>query len=153
MTKVRENRLRRKARRQGLMLSKSRRRDPDALDYGLYSIINPHHGGAIHTHGVISEYSLTLDEVEDLLNGVALEQALEDVGVAYDRYLYHRDHDPEAHAAGMLPHYRSDVTVMVHRARRADATWEDIVEMLAFNEPSWRDEAWLSAIIPEGRAT
>ena len=34
--KVRENRLRRMAERQGLVLSKSRRRDPHALDYGEY---------------------------------------------------------------------------------------------------------------------
>ncbi len=34
--KVRENRLRRMAERQGLTLTKSRRRDPRALDFGLY---------------------------------------------------------------------------------------------------------------------
>jgi hypothetical protein len=34
--KVRENRLRRMAERQGLRLVKSRRRDPRALDYGEY---------------------------------------------------------------------------------------------------------------------
>src|SRR3712207_211748 len=34
--KVRENRLRRMAQRQGLTLQKSRRRDPYALDYGKY---------------------------------------------------------------------------------------------------------------------
>jgi len=33
-TKVWENRLRRKAVRQGLMLQKSRLRDPDAIGYG-----------------------------------------------------------------------------------------------------------------------
>ena len=34
--KVRENRLRRMAERQGLTLTRSRRRDPRAVDYGLY---------------------------------------------------------------------------------------------------------------------
>lgn len=34
--KVRENRLRRMAQRQGLELHRSRRRDPRALDYGTY---------------------------------------------------------------------------------------------------------------------
>lgn len=34
--KVRENRLRRMAERQGLTLTRSRRRDPRALDFGLY---------------------------------------------------------------------------------------------------------------------
>jgi hypothetical protein len=40
-TKVRENRLRRMAERQGLRLEKSRRRDPRAVDYGTYRLINP----------------------------------------------------------------------------------------------------------------
>ena len=37
--KVRENRLRRMADRQGLRLEKSRRRDPRALDYGRWNIV------------------------------------------------------------------------------------------------------------------
>jgi hypothetical protein len=37
--KVRENRLRRMADRQGLKLVKSRRRDPRALDYGTYALV------------------------------------------------------------------------------------------------------------------
>lgn len=58
--KVRENRLRRMAQRQGMALRKSRRRDPRALDYGLYWLVDADRnlivaGGA---HG------LTLDEVE-----------------------------------------------------------------------------------------
>ena len=36
--KVRENRLRRKAERQGYKLVKSRRRDPDATDYGQFTL-------------------------------------------------------------------------------------------------------------------
>ena len=36
--KVRENRLRRMATRQGLHLVKSRRRDPQALDFGTYGL-------------------------------------------------------------------------------------------------------------------
>ena len=39
-TKVRENRLRRIASRQGLRLEKSRQRDPMALDYGKYRLVN-----------------------------------------------------------------------------------------------------------------
>ncbi len=38
--KVRENRVRRMAERQGLRLVKSRRRDPRALDYGGYWLLN-----------------------------------------------------------------------------------------------------------------
>ena len=39
--KIRENRLRRMAERQGVKLQKSRRRDPHALDYGTYRLIDP----------------------------------------------------------------------------------------------------------------
>jgi hypothetical protein len=39
--KVRENRVRRMARRQALELVKSRRRDPQSADYGTYQLINP----------------------------------------------------------------------------------------------------------------
>lgn len=38
--KVREDRLRRMARRQGLQLSKNPRRDPRAYDYGSYMLVN-----------------------------------------------------------------------------------------------------------------
>lgn len=38
--KVRENRLRRMAGRQGLQLLKSRRRDPRAIDYGIYWLVD-----------------------------------------------------------------------------------------------------------------
>jgi hypothetical protein len=39
--KARKNRIRRMARRQSLELVKSRRRDPQAWDYGTYQLINP----------------------------------------------------------------------------------------------------------------
>jgi hypothetical protein len=42
--KVRENRLRRAAQRQGLELRKSPRRDPRALDYGTWLVVNPRSG-------------------------------------------------------------------------------------------------------------
>ena len=67
--KVRENRLRRKADRMGHRLVKSRRRDPDALEYGLYALIDHLYGGTPHPHHAVtgSPFSLTLDEVEDWL--------------------------------------------------------------------------------------
>ena len=40
--KIRENRLRRMAERQGYKLAKSRRRDPRAYDYGTWTIVEPH---------------------------------------------------------------------------------------------------------------
>jgi hypothetical protein len=53
--KVRENRLRRMAERQGLTLTKNRRRDPRALDYGEYRLQG--------------KRCANLDEVEALLTG------------------------------------------------------------------------------------
>ena len=68
--KVRENRLRRKAERQGLKLIKSRRRDEDALDFGLYTLIDPDTGGTLHPHHALgSPYALDLDDVEVYLTG------------------------------------------------------------------------------------
>jgi len=68
MDKVRENRVRRRAARLGLRLMKSRRRDPEAIDYGLYALVDLEVGGCVHAHGVISEFALTLDDVEEWLS-------------------------------------------------------------------------------------
>ncbi len=65
--KVRENKLRRMAERQGLVLVKSRRRDPRSIDYGKYMIAdaftNTVVAGELNTRR-----ALTLDEVEEYLN-------------------------------------------------------------------------------------
>jgi len=61
--KVRENRLRRAAARQGLTLSRSRRRDPRALDFGRYWLANDQ--GTIQGNPA----GLTIDEVEAHLMG------------------------------------------------------------------------------------
>lgn len=63
--KIRENRLRRAAERQGLKLIKSKRRDKRALDYGHWMVVNAatnnvEYGG----HGHVG-----LEEVEKFLNG------------------------------------------------------------------------------------
>lgn len=60
--KVRENRLRRMAERQGLTLTRSRRRDPRALDYGLYWIADAN--GAT----VSAKQGISLDDVEAFLS-------------------------------------------------------------------------------------
>ena len=65
--KVRENRLRRKADRLGYRLEKSRRRDPDAIDYGKYWIIDLDYGGVAHGSSALGLPSMTLDEVEEWL--------------------------------------------------------------------------------------
>src|SRR5207247_1930460 len=66
--KVRENRLRRVAERRGWTLSKSRRRDPLALDYGEYVLVasSMRVGNADIPLRRVSLSSL--DEVEDFLN-------------------------------------------------------------------------------------
>lgn len=56
-----EVRIRRKAARQGLVLTKSRRRDPDAIDFGGYMLVDG------RTNAVVAgsdpfPYSLTLDD-------------------------------------------------------------------------------------------
>lgn len=63
-----ENRLRRVADRQGLKLMKSRSRDPRALDYGRYALIDLESGGTIHPM-LIDRFAcaLTLDEVREWL--------------------------------------------------------------------------------------
>ncbi len=67
--KVRENRLRRMAARQGLALSKCRRRDPHALGYGGWMIFDPCTTGIVDG-GDPFPYSLNLDDVEKFLTDV-----------------------------------------------------------------------------------
>jgi len=57
--KVRENRARRAAQRQGISISKNARRDPRALDYGLWSLDDPHRG--------VQHSNLRLDQIETYL--------------------------------------------------------------------------------------
>jgi hypothetical protein len=58
--KVREIRLRRMAERRGLRLSRSRRRDPLAIDYGMYYLIDDRRDGEVVAQG-------PLDDVEAYL--------------------------------------------------------------------------------------
>jgi len=66
--KTRENRLRRVADRCGYRLEKSRSRDPRALDFGLYALLNVRTGGAVNP-ALLQRWtcSWSLDEVEDWL--------------------------------------------------------------------------------------
>jgi hypothetical protein len=65
--KIRENRLRRAAARQGLRLVKSRRRDPRAIDYGGFMIVDAHTNGVVAGE-LNSPQALDLDQVEAALN-------------------------------------------------------------------------------------
>ncbi|OHV67896.1 hypothetical protein LCM4576_23550 [Mesorhizobium sp. LCM 4576] len=64
--KVKENRLRRMAERQGLRLEKSKRRDPRAVDFGGYMLIDTQTNGVVCGSGAFP-YSADLDEVERYL--------------------------------------------------------------------------------------
>lgn len=63
--KVRENRLRRAAARQGLRFQKSRRRDPRARDYGRYWLTDVYTNRGIGIAGEMD--GCTLDEIEAVL--------------------------------------------------------------------------------------
>jgi hypothetical protein len=59
--KIQENRVRRKLERQGDRLVKCRRRDPRAIGFGLYMIVDVRDNNRIaETH----DYTLNLDEAE-----------------------------------------------------------------------------------------
>lgn len=62
----RENRVRRAAQRQGLAIQKSRRRDPQAVDYGGYMLIDPYTNFVLLGAGVFA-YSADLDDIEEFL--------------------------------------------------------------------------------------
>ncbi len=66
--KIRENRLRRMADRQGLALRKSGRRDPRAIDYGMYALVDPNKN-AIVAGAQSGRFDFTLDDVEHYLMG------------------------------------------------------------------------------------
>jgi hypothetical protein len=66
--KVRENRLRRMAERQGLRLVKSRRRDPHALDYQLYALVSEDEYQIAGGWQKGGRFGFTLDEVEARLS-------------------------------------------------------------------------------------
>ena len=65
--KVRENRLRRMAERQGLELRKSRRRDPRAIDYGTYMLVNAEINDVVAGTAGTGRPNFTLDDVENYL--------------------------------------------------------------------------------------
>jgi hypothetical protein len=67
--KVRENRLRRMAGRQGLELKKSRTRDPRAYQYGGYMLVDIDLNAVVAGTEVGLGYELTLDDVEAYLTG------------------------------------------------------------------------------------
>jgi anti-anti-sigma factor len=80
--RVRENRLRRMAARQGLRLLKSRRRDPYASGYGTYVLVP---AAASRSIPADAQFGCDLDEIEQQLKtttaGEAIEQTVGDVRI------------------------------------------------------------------------
>lgn len=70
--KVSENRVRRLADRRGYRLVKSRSRDENAIDYGLFALIDIRTNGAVNP-AIAGRWvcSWTLPEVEEFLNSDA----------------------------------------------------------------------------------
>jgi hypothetical protein len=64
--RVRENRLRRMAQRQGYRLERSRRRDPRAIDYGGYQLIDIETSGVVFSQPPL-EHPADLDDIERFL--------------------------------------------------------------------------------------
>jgi hypothetical protein len=74
--RVRENRLRRMADRQGLRLVKSRRRDPRAVDYGGYMLVDQATGKVVAGAGPIGRPTWDLDQVEAWLTSDPKERPI-----------------------------------------------------------------------------
>jgi hypothetical protein len=66
-SKVMENRLRRVAARCGMRLAKSRRRDPQAIDFGGYMLIDVKLN-AVMIGGGPYQFSASLDDIRDWLS-------------------------------------------------------------------------------------
>jgi len=74
--RVRENRLRRMADRQGLRLVMSRRRDPRAVDYGGYMLVDQATGKVVAGAGPIGRPTWDLDQVEAWLTSDPKERPI-----------------------------------------------------------------------------
>jgi hypothetical protein len=66
-TRTREQRLRRMADRQGLALRKSARRDPRAIDYGGYMLVDLATNSVVAGTGALGRPHWSLDDVEAYL--------------------------------------------------------------------------------------
>jgi len=67
--KVRQDRLRRMAERQGLVLHKSRRRDPRAYDYGAYWLMDAATNAIVFGEPSVRSVITDLDQIERYLEG------------------------------------------------------------------------------------
>jgi hypothetical protein len=63
--KNREDRLRRLARQRGLLLKKSRRRDPRASDFGVYYLIDPESNGLLAACPSLDDVEREIETLRD----------------------------------------------------------------------------------------
>jgi hypothetical protein len=78
-TKIRENRLRQVADRQGLRLEKSHARNENDITYGTYQLVTHQYGGTVHADCTAGRgYGLDLDDVEEYLSGDPIDIAGEE---------------------------------------------------------------------------
>jgi hypothetical protein len=86
--KTRESRLRRAARRHGLTLVKSRRRDPRALDFGNYWVVDPQTGGLV---AGCQGCGMSLDDVQTFFAGDSGDRQLDAIWNEADRIYHERN--------------------------------------------------------------
>jgi hypothetical protein len=68
-TKVRENRLRKAADRQGMRLEKSHAHNENDITFGTYQLVDHQYGGTVHPDCTAGRgYGLDLDDVEEILS-------------------------------------------------------------------------------------
>jgi hypothetical protein len=124
--KARENRLRRMAERRGLALVKSRRRDPGAIDYDCWAIVDS------QSRVTRGQPMLSLDDVE-----VALESApIVDLRRAWRAYLENRD---EASRAVVRRLVREVTTLGLPAEAAASATGIPHKDIVALNREAEQD--------------
>ena len=76
-TKIRENRLRRAAKRQGLFLSKCKARDPQAEGFGKWAICDSQTGNAVNFTERNTIFTLNLETVEKWLGDPSLPRRVQ----------------------------------------------------------------------------
>jgi hypothetical protein len=113
--KVRENRLRAMAERQGLALHKSRRRDPRAIDFDRWMVVDSFTNDVLTGTEVTGRQNMDLDQVEAFLTEDRPMAELKRAAWAYHESRGAEDEQlrrlvPEVTKAGMSPEAVAGVT-------------------------------------------
>jgi hypothetical protein len=129
--KIREDRLRRMARRQGYQLVKNPRRDLRAIDYGTYKLVNPNTAAVVADfgwdHAASPSGTTWLDDVEAYLATGETAMTTTDLRHAAADYI---------EQAGYAPHGDSDPSP-VSRARVQDANSDWLPQVDVYGALLW----------------